>query len=110
MGFFRSLPIGIELQVGLELGDGFVFLLHLLCNLGEGVVRGGVVRLGLDGVLGAKIGAGKIVVVHVELCDLEVLVDALIVGLDAFDLGEPAVDGAAFGAWLRQVRVGNGGV
>ena len=86
-GRFGFFAVRIELEVGLILGDRFFFLLHLLRDLGEGEVGRGVVGLNVDRVLCAQIGAGEVVVAHVELCDLEVLVDTFVVGLNAFDLG-----------------------
>jgi hypothetical protein len=86
-GGFGFFAVWIEFEIGLVLGDRFVFLLHLLRDLGECEVRRGEVGLNADCVLGAQIGAGEVVVAHVELCDLEVLVDTFVVGLNAFDLG-----------------------
>jgi hypothetical protein len=89
---------GVELEVGIELGDGFVLFLHLLRYLGEGKVSEGVVGLDFDGVFGAKVGAGEVVVVHVELGYGDVLVDALIVGLNSLYLGETTMGGGTLGA------------
>lgn len=101
-GFFT---VGVELQVGLILGDGFIFLLHLLRDLGQGKVSGGVVGLNGNGFFGAEVGALIVFVAHIKLCDAEVLVDALVVGLNLLDLGELAVDGGPFG----HITVGVGG-
>ena len=87
MAAFGLFAVGVELEVGLVLGDGFVFFLHLLRDLGEGEVGGGVVGLDVDGVFGAEIGALVVFVAHVELGDVEVFVDALVVGLDRLTLG-----------------------
>jgi len=90
---FRLFAIGVELEVELVFGDGFVFFLHLLQNLREGEVSEGVVGLDADGVFGTEIRTLVVLVVHVELCDGDVFVDALVVGLNLFDLGEFAADG-----------------
>ena len=84
-GFFAG---GVQLEVELIFGDSFVLLLQLCRNLREGEVGQGVVGLDGDGVFGAEIGALVVFVVHVELCDVDVFVDTLVVGLDFFDFGE----------------------
>jgi hypothetical protein len=104
-GRFGFFAVRVELEVGLVLGDRFVFLLHLLRDLGEGEVGRGVIGLNVDRVLRAQIGSGEVVVVHVELCDLEVLVDTFVIGLNALDLGQLAMDGAALFAGLGHVGV-----
>jgi len=98
VGCFGLFAFGIEFEVGLELGDGFVFLFHFLRDLAQREVGEGVVGLDFNCVFRAEVGTGQVVIVHVELRDGDVLVDALIVGLDFFDLGELAVDGGSFGA------------
>jgi hypothetical protein len=110
MGFFGFFAIGVKFEVGLELGDCFVFLFHLLRDLGEGVVSGGVIGLGFDGILRAEVGALQVVVAHVELGDSEVFVDALVVGLNTRYFRELAMDGTAFGARFGHVGVGDIGV
>jgi hypothetical protein len=104
MSGFGFFAIGVELEVGLELGDGLVLFLHLLGDFGEGEVSGRVVGLNLDGVFGAKVGAGKVVVMHVEHCDFQVLIYALVVRLDVYGLGEFAMDGASFGTGVSGER------
>jgi hypothetical protein len=84
---FSFFALGVEFEISLVFGHRFFFFLHLLCDLCEGEVGLGVLGLNADCVLGAQIGAGEVVVAHVELCDLEVLVDTFVVGLNAFDLG-----------------------
>jgi hypothetical protein len=49
--------------------------------------------------------------VHVKLCDVEVLVDALVVGLESLDLWKLAMNGGAlrriaFGGWVVGWRWG----
>jgi hypothetical protein len=90
---FRSFTVGVELEVELVFSDGFVFFLHLLQNLPEGEVSKRVVGLDADGVFGTEVGALVVLVVHIELCDGDVFVDALVVGLDLFDLREFAPGG-----------------
>ena len=68
---------------------------------------GGVVGLDFNGVLGAEVGTLQVVVAHVELGDFEIFVDPLVVGLDTRDLGEFAMDRAAFGAGFGHVSVGD---
>ncbi len=75
----------------MELGDGFVLLLKLLRDLGQGKVGIGVVGLNFDGVFGAKVGTLEIAVSHIEPGDGEILVDALIVGLHLFRLRQLTV-------------------
>jgi hypothetical protein len=60
-------------------------------------VRRRVIRLDFDGILRAKIGALVIFVAHVELCDAEIFVDALVVALDVLGLRKFAMDGGSFG-------------
>jgi len=99
-GFFGGLCLfafRVELEIGLVFGDGFVFFFHFLENLSQGEVRGGVLGLDADGVFGAKVGTLIVFVVDVELCDGEVFVDALVIGLNSFDLGKLAMNGGAFG-------------
>jgi len=67
----------------------------------------GVFGLNLNCVFGAKICAGEVVVAHVKPGDLEIFVDTFVIGLDALDLGELAVNGAALFAGLGQIGVGN---
>ncbi len=95
MGFLRSFALRVQLQVGLELGDGFVLFFHLLRDFGEGEVGGGVVWLNVYRIFGAEIGTLVVLVAHIKLRDREVFVDTLVVGLDSFDLGEFAMDGGA---------------
>jgi hypothetical protein len=59
-------------------------------------VGGGELGLDVDRIFGAKVGALIVFVVQIKLCDGEVFVDALVVGLDSFDLGEFAMNGCAF--------------
>ncbi len=96
-GVFGLFAVGVEFQVGLVFGDGFVFFLHLLRNLSKGEVGGRVIGLDADRIFGAEVGALVVFVVQVKLCDVEILVDTLVVGLNSFDLGEFAVNGGAFG-------------
>jgi hypothetical protein len=110
MGFFGFFAIGVKFEVGLELGDCFVFLFHLLRDLCEGVVSGGVVGLGFDGILRSEVGALQVVVAHVELGDSEIFVDTLVVGLNTRYFREFAMDGTAFGARFGHVGVGDVGV
>jgi len=91
VGFLLFFAIGVELKIGLKLGDGFVLLLELLRDLGEGEVSVRVVGLDFDGVFGAEIGALKVAVSHIEPGDGEVFVDTLIVGLHLFRLWQLAV-------------------
>jgi hypothetical protein len=107
-GGFGFFAIGVELEVGLVLGDGLVFFLHLLSDLGEGEVSGGVVGLDGNSVFCAEVGALVVFVAQVEPGDGEVLVDAFVVGLNSFDLGELAVDGGSFGHVAVGVRGGVG--
>lgn len=90
---FRFFTVGVELEVELVFGDGLVFFLHLLQNLRESEVCERVIGLDGDGVFGSEKGALVVLVVHVELCDVDVFIDALVVGLDLFDLGEFAAGG-----------------
>jgi hypothetical protein len=99
LGLFGLFAAGIELEISLVFGDGFVLFLHLLGDLGEGKVTGGVVGLYLNGIFGAEISALKVFVVQVELRNLEVFVDAFVVRLNVLDFGKRvAMDGGAFGA------------
>jgi hypothetical protein len=98
MGGFGFFAIGVELEVGFELGDSLVLFLHLLCDFSEGEVCGGVIGLNLDGVFGAEVGAGQVVVVHVEHGYFEIFIYALVIGLDVDGLGELAMDGGPFGS------------
>jgi hypothetical protein len=84
---FSFFALGVEFEISLVFGHRFFFFLHLLCDLCEGKVGLGVLGLNFDGVFGAEIGAGEVVVAHVEPGDAEVLVDTFVVGLDALDLG-----------------------
>jgi len=70
-------------------------------------VGGGVLGLNADGLFGAEVGALVVFVVHVELRDVEVFVDAFVVALYSFWLGESAMDGGAFGGTGR-IAVGGG--
>ena len=101
-GFFT---FRVELEVSLVLSYGFVFLLHLLRDLGQSEVSGGVIGLDGNGIFGAEVGALIVFVAHIELCDVEVFVNTLVVGLDSLDLGEFPVDGGSFG----HISVGVGG-
>ena len=92
MSVFGFFAFGIHFEVGLEFGDCFLFLLHLLGDLGKGIVSSGVVWLGFDSVFGTKISTGKVVVAHVELCDTQIFVYALIICLNALDFREFAMD------------------
>jgi hypothetical protein len=65
--------------------------------LGQDEVWSGVVGLHVDRVFGAEIGALVVLVAEVELCDVEIFVDALVIGLDSLDLREFAMDGGPFG-------------
>jgi len=105
-GGLGFVAVGIELEVKLIFGDSLVLFLHLLRGLGEGEVCERVVWLDLDGILGAEIGALVVLVVHVELCDGDVFVDALIVGLDLCHFGESVSGG---GCW-DDVVGGHGGI
>jgi hypothetical protein len=67
---------------------------------------GGVLGLDVDGIFGAEVGALIVFVVHIKLCDGEVFVDAFVVGLNSFDLGEFAMNGSAFGGIGRIARGG----
>jgi hypothetical protein len=95
-GVFSFFAVGVEFEIGLVFGDGFVFFLHLLRDLGQREVGGGVFGLDGDGIFGAEVGAGVVVVAHIKLCDVKVFVYALIVGLDPLDLGKFAMNGGAF--------------
>jgi hypothetical protein len=100
--------IGVEFEIGLVLGDGFVLFLHLLCYLGKGEVGGGELGLDIDRIFGAEIGALVVFVVQIKLRNAQVFIDAFVVGLDSFHLGKFAVDGGtfrrirriAFGGWV----------
>jgi len=100
LGFPYLLALWVEFEIGFELGDGFVFFLELLRCLREDKMSVGVVGLDLDGVFGTQIGALKVLVTHVEFGDCEVLVNALIVGLHSFWLGELAMRRGALGAFV----------
>ena len=91
VGFLLFFAIGVELEIGLKLGDGFVLLLELLRDLGEGEVSVRVVGLDFDGVLGTKVGTLKVAITHIEFGDGKILVDTLIVGLHLFRLWQLAV-------------------
>jgi hypothetical protein len=107
-GFFGGLCLlafGVKLEIGLVLGDGFVFFLHLLRDLGQCEVGGGVVGLNVDGIFGAEVGALIVFVVQVKLCDGKIFIDALVVGLHSLDLGKLAMDGGAFGR-IRGIAFG----
>jgi hypothetical protein len=99
-GVFGLFPVGIELEIGLELGDGFVLFLHLLRYLGKDEVGGRVFRLYADRIFGAEIGALVVFVVHIKFCDAQIFIDAFVVGLDSFYLGKLAMNGCAF----RRIR------
>ena len=92
MSFLHLFAVGVELEIGFELGYGFVLLLHLLRNLGEGEVGVGVVGLDFDGVFGAEIGTLEVAVTHIKFGYAEVLVYAFVVGLDFCDFGKLAMD------------------
>jgi len=96
-GVFGLFPVGVEFEVGLVLGDGLVFFLHLLRDLGEGKVGCRVIGLDLDGIFRAEVGALVVFIPHVELCYVEIFVDALVVALDMLGFGKFAMDGGAFG-------------
>jgi len=68
-------------------------------------VGGGEVRLHVDRVFGPEIGALVVFVAEVELCDVEIFVYALVIGLNSFDLWELAMDGGAFGRIAAGGRV-----
>ena len=104
LGFFA---FGVEFEIGLEFGDGFVFLLHLLRDLSQGEVGGGVLGLNVDRIFRAEIGALIVFVVQIKLCDGEVFVDAFVVGLNSFDLGQFAMNGGAFGG-IGRIACGGG--
>jgi hypothetical protein len=104
MGGFGFFAIRIELEVGFELGYGLILFLHFLGDFGKGEVCGGVVGLNLDGVFGTEVGAGQVVVVHVEHGDLQVFVYALVIGLNVYRLGEFAMDGGPFGTGVSRER------
>ena len=109
-GFFGCLCLfafRIELEIGLELGDGFVFLLHLLRDLGQGEVGGRELGLDVDGVLRTKVGALIVFVAQIELCYGEIFVDAFVIGLHSFNLREFAMNGGAFGG-IRRIAFGGG--
>jgi hypothetical protein len=104
LGFSLLLALGVKLEIGFELGDGFVLLLQLLGNLCKGEVGGGVVGLDFDGVLGTKVGTLKVAITHIKFGDAKILVDTLIVGLHLLDFGELAMGGGAFGALVLEGR------
>ena len=101
MGLFGLFALRVEFEIGLVFGDGFVFFLHLLRDLSQGEVGGGVVGLNADSILGAEVGALIVFVAQIELCDGEIFIDALVVGLNPFDLGKFAMNGGAFGRIRR---------
>jgi hypothetical protein len=90
-GFARCLyiqAVRVELQVGVELSDGLVALLHLLGDSGEGEVGVWIVGLNLHCVFGAKIGGVQIAPVLVEFSDCEVFGGSIFRSLNLFDLGK----------------------
>jgi hypothetical protein len=104
---FSFFALGVEFEISLVFGHRFFFFLHLLCDLCEGEVGLGVLGLNFDCVFGAEISTREVVVAHVKLGYSEVFVDTFIVGLEAPDLGELAVNGTALFAGLGHVGVGN---
>jgi hypothetical protein len=108
-GVFGLFAVGVELEIGLVLGNGFVLFLHLLRDLGEGEVGGGVIGLDADRIFGAEVGALIVFVAQIKLCDAEIFVYALVVSLNPLDLGEFAMNGGAFRR-IRRIAFGGGGV
>ena len=92
MSVFGFFAFGVHFEVGLEFGDRFLFLLHLLGDLGEGIVSSRVVWLGFDSIFGTKISAWKVVVAHIELCDAQIFVYTFIIGLNTLNFREFAMD------------------
>jgi hypothetical protein len=86
-GGFDIQAVGIEFEVGVELGDGLFALLHLLGDLPEGEVGLGIVGLNLYGVFGTEIGGVQIAPAFVEFSDGEVFGGTVFRGLDLLDLG-----------------------
>ena len=103
LGFFA---FGVDFEIGLEFGDGFVFLLHLLRDLTQGEVGGRVLGLNVDRIFGAEVGALIVFIIQIKLRDRKVFVDAFVVGLNSFDLGKFAMNGCAFGGIGRISRGG----
>jgi hypothetical protein len=55
-GGFDIEAVGVELQISIELRDGFVAFLHLLGDPSESEMGLWIVRLNLYGVFGTEIG------------------------------------------------------
>ena len=79
--------VGIELEVGVELGDGLFALLHLLGYLREGEVCVGIVGLSLYGIFGSKVGGVEISPVFVEFSDSKVFSSTVFGSLNLLDFG-----------------------
>jgi len=95
-GVLGLFSVWIQLEIGLVLGDGFIFLLHLLQDLGESEVGSRVLGLDLDCVFGAEICTLVVLVLQIELGDRKIFVNALVVGLNSFDFGKPTMNRGAF--------------
>jgi hypothetical protein len=112
LGGLCLFAVRVELEIGLVFGDSFVLLLQLQSDFGEGEVSSGILGLDADGVFGAEVGSLIVFVTEIKLCDVEILVDTLIVGLNSFDLGELAMDRGSFwgiAVFGRRVGVGRSG-
>ena len=105
-GGFGLFAFGVKFEIGLIFGDRLILLLHLFCDFCQSEVGRGVVGLNRDRILGSEVGALIIFVPQIKLCDGEVFIDALIVGLHFFDFGKFAMNGSAFrrfafgGSWI----------
>ena len=96
-GLFDLVAFGFELEVSVELGDGFVAFLEFLGEMGQDEVGLGIFGLDLDCVLGTLIGGVEVAAVFVEFRYAEVFCDAFVVGLEILDLGEFAAGGSGAG-------------